>query len=137
MSLRFPTARLHMHNLLADNISGADAIALAAMDFGLVNTNFVSHFQTEQRSTTPCCCSHAARSVLDEYFALRTASSNAPVDVNQVWVTLVGEATKYLRNDSTNPNNGPNPSPLGTEHDCTKLAPVMFDLMLQQIGQYP
>lgn len=200
MPLRFPNARLHMHNLLADNVPEADAIAMTAMEYGLVDHEFLSEFTSNVSESHLCCCLQAAQSVLKEYFN----SNSAPVDFSQVWTTLVEEAKSYLAsktpgtygsaeescqhmetcNAHSNHNktdyvgsntsgsatdeengsgrtlnrrsercpkspstiesglelcnyfSGPCRGAIGINHDCAKFAPVLFDLMLQQIRRY-
>lgn len=110
-----------MHNLLADNFSGADAIAITAMEYGLVDTRFVSQFKAEEDSLRACCL-QAARQVLNEYFEPRKTCSISSIDIDQLWFSMISDARRYL---------------LDVDHDCSKFAPVIFDLMLQQIRRYP
>ncbi|MBX9568874.1 MAG: hypothetical protein K2X77_08260 [Candidatus Obscuribacterales bacterium] len=181
MPLKFPNARLHIHNLLRDeNVSGAEAIALIAIEYGLVDSDFVHRIEEMKIKNTNdnCSCLQTAKKILDKYFEQRKAQFLADVNVSQVWSSLQMEIQAYLRsqhqssvagngngngkvtvadtnvhgNGHGNGNGHSNGLLISSEmqksladesfniepgHDCTKFAPVVFDLLLQQIRRYP
>lgn len=175
MPLRFPNARLHMHNLLADDsMSGPDAITRTALDYGLVEPDFLN--SSADGGEKHDCCLQAARSVMDKYFASR---ANDTIDLDLVWASLLKEANRYLSKSARNDgehidmqclslpvpreiigNTGSNRSEGNgcaktngaelirsckqtgqldsmTQHNCNTFAPVVFDLLLQEIRRYP
>lgn len=136
MSLRFPNARLFMHNLLADgSLSGADAIALTACEFGLVDRPSVQSAKVAIKDRE-CACMEAARQVLMQYFENRPKSSD--VNAEQIWKSLEEEASKYQKRMENNTDLSPKKTCCGAgSHDCSKFAPALFDLLLQQIRRYP
>lgn len=156
--LKFPNARLHIHNLLRnEKVSGAEAIALIAIEYGLVDTEFIHRIEDTQITNGNCSCLQSAKKILSNYFEQRKAESLADVNVSQVWSSFQGEIQAYLRSQqrSSVPGNGNgngisslNSSEAQTSlsevstnievgHDCTKFAPAVFDLLLQQIRRYP
>ena len=181
MPLKFPNARLHIHNLLTDeSVSGAEAIALIAIEYGLVASDFVHRIgEMQNRNTNDnCSCLRTVKQILDNYFEQRKAQSlAADVNVSQVWSSLQREIQAYLRsqqhtvtgngngngivkdhernghgNGHSNGNGHSEGSLISSEvqnrladestylelgHDCTKFAPAVFDLLLQQIRRYP
>lgn len=125
MTLRFPHARLFIHNLLADGrISGGQAIALSACEFGLLDSTDM-HSLAQSHGSPSCDCKNAARSVLLSYF--QESSKAAAVCTDKIWSALENEARRYEQ-----PSNTP-----VTCHDCNRFAPVLFDLMLQEIHRHP
>lgn len=126
MTLRFPNARLHILNLLADEVSGAEAILLTAAEFGLVNRDWQSI--AKEAHDDGCLCLGAAKSVLQKYFDDRENSGQVAVDVAEVWKNLLADYLKY--EEASGKKNG-------ADADCCKTAPIIFDLMLQQIRRYP
>lgn len=134
MSLKFPNARLFMHNLLANGeLSGAQAIALSACEFGLLDYKEVQKLITPfKRPSTYCSCMETAKGVMVTYFKQRN-DSTSEIDTDNAWSALQTAAANYEMGSRTH---------LGSDshsclHECSKFAPALFDLMLQQIRRYP
>lgn len=134
MPLRFPNARLFMHILLADrNVSGAQAIALSALEFGLLDEGSAMRLHKGLAPSQPQCkCVDTGRYVLQAYFDKRAReASGSAVDTDKIWTAVEEDAKKYTGNGSkqTICDN--------CRHDCGKFAPALFDFLLQQIRRYP
>lgn len=130
MPLKFPNARLFMHNLLADGrVSGAEAIALSACEFGLLNQADADGVRSTT-ATTRCKCMEAGRKVLVKYFEQHAAASSSVAD--KVWSAIEEDARRYgcARGNSISSTGD------CYRHDCAKFAPALFDILLQQITRY-
>ena len=141
MPLRFPHTRLFMHNLLADGqVSGSEAIALTACEFGLLDHSAVREVSVEASQQTNCPCMDTARQVLENYFCERAKQSSAPnIDASSVWSAVEADASNYeLQTARKSCRNTCDEcvEPEKARHDCSKFAPVLFDLLLQQIRRY-
>lgn len=122
-----------MHNLLADrNVSGAQAIALSALEFGLLDEGSAMGLHKDIEPSPKCKCMDTARCVLQTYFDKRSrAASGSSVDTNEIWKAVEEDAKKYTGNGSK--------CTVCEDccHDCGKFAPALFDFLLQQIRRYP
>ncbi len=59
-ALQFPNARLYIHNLLAfDHVTGAEAIARGAREFGVISEEFLSNPELISAVNDCDCCAAA------------------------------------------------------------------------------
>jgi len=131
MPLKFPNARLHIYNLLADQeMTGAGAIACSAFEFGLIDELQLQRLK-QSMDDASCHCMEATKGVVIEYFGARQSELDHD-QVNHAWSVLESEVRKY--DGTANEINCGNA--VIVRHDCTKFAPVLFDLMLQQLRRY-
>lgn len=134
MSLKFPNARLFMHNLLANGeLSGAQAIALSACEFGLLEYKDVQELIAPiKKASTHCSCMETAKGVLVTYFKERNKNTSG-TDTDNAWSALETAATRYELGSRMHVGHASH----NCHHECSKFAPALFDLMLQQIHRYP
>jgi hypothetical protein len=125
MILKFPNARLYMQDLLAtEKVSGAAALARAACQFGLLDVETMDNLIASNLQSGSGCCLHMSEQVLKKYFTQRPGTEQ-DVSTN-VWQIVEKDALTY---EKTVLKKG--------EHSCERLAPALFDLMLQHIRRYP
>jgi hypothetical protein len=129
-ALQFPNARLYIHNLLAfDHVTGAEAIARGAREFGVISEEFLSNPELIS-AVNDCDCCAAAHCVLRDHFKTLGDSTDVQVAENS-WNTVLKRLGKYRVSAS--------PSELNPKVDsdcrqiCSNLAPVIFDLLLQEV----
>ena len=129
--LRFPNARLYIHDLLArKDISGAQAIRKGAKEFGILGDED-QELSTDGKEISPLCdCCRAARSVLVQFFKQRNDASYQK-DTELAWKSLTNRLNKYRRTSDQS-----EVLPLDCQLTCSKLAPVIFDLLLQEVHRY-
>ncbi len=129
MPLQFPNARLQIHDLLSiQGLSGTEAIARMALEYRLIPEEALAEVAAIPSDAT-CHCMAATRNVLWKYF--QTKKEPSTVDVEEVWSALLREVQAYA---------GACPQklePAVQPHECSKLAPALFDILLQQLGRYP
>lgn len=125
MILKFPNARLYMHDLLAtEKVSGAAAVARAAGQFGLLDVETMDRLLDSGSQIGTGCCLDMSEEVLRKYFVERPGTEHDLF--KSVWHVVKEDALTYeqkvLKKD---------------EHSCERLAPALFDFMLQHIRRYP
>jgi len=141
MPLKFPNARLFLHELLSgQRLSGAEAIARGACQFGLITSDTVID-ALPTSGDYQCRCIPAARDVLRKHFEQRPPESSLPeVDHETVWSAIenhikshphaAGGGLSFFR-------DGSDEGCEGFSSACHQHAPVLFDVMLQQLMRYP
>ncbi len=131
--LQFPNARLFIHNLLADErVSGAEAIARGAREFGVIAEDCLDDADLHC-AVINCDCCEAAHCVLRQYFKSKPDGDGADA-VESAWKTVMTRLNRYraaLPKSQSNKENVPD-----CEHVCSNLAPVIFDLLLQEVRRY-
>lgn len=128
MILKFPNARLYMHDLLSQQrVSGAEAIARSACEFGLIDADSMDNLIAAHAQAGVCRCLPMAKVVLENHL-LRNATAARAVDSEAVWAAIEKDARKYENMSTSKDSN--------QSHACVRFAPALFDLMLQHIGRY-
>jgi hypothetical protein len=130
MSLRFPNARLYIYELLTlQGLSGAQAIAEAAFHFGLISSS--SSLELRDPKNEQCSCLEAFKKVLGRCLEEKAGHQNRPlIDVPEAWQEIEKLSISYL--ESTDCAGLRTSEKAG----CIRLVPILFDLLLQQIGRY-
>ncbi len=128
--LQFPNARLFIHNLLAfEHISGAEAIARGAQEFGVISEEGLSNSELIS-AVKDCDCCAAAHCILLDYFKNRGAGDDGEA-VENSWNTVLKRLYRYRVNATSSAadvKDNPNCRKM-----CSNLAPVIFDLLLQEV----
>ena len=129
VNLKFPNVRLHLQNLVVkNNLTGAEAIARTAFDFGLIGQEAASEVIASQDGSQ---CMTASRAVLKKYFETKEPLHNLEqTELDIVW-QAVERGLEHIQ-PPTHDCQG-----RGRSSNCQKVAPLVFDLMLQQIHRYP
>lgn len=129
-ALQFPNARLYIHNLVAfEHITGAEAIARGAREFGVISEESLSSPELVS-ALKDCDCCAAARCVLLDYFKSCSSGYDAQ-SVENAWNTVLKRLYKYRVKDIQATNDwNENPD---CRQMCSNLAPVIFDLLLQEV----
>lgn len=135
MTLKFPNTRLFIHDLLVrSGLSVPEAIARAASEFGVIDPSYVKEIQIMDGDNR-CQCMSIARNVVDKYFESKSGNPNVPiVDTSEVWSAIERDAEAYQQASNRDPEKCDTSN---KSHDCTRFAPAVFDLVLQQIRRYP
>jgi hypothetical protein len=136
MPLKFPNARLFLHQLLAgDRLSGAQAIAEGACQFGLISPDCVPDI-LEQPTEHQCQCVATAKNVVRKHFEQKAEQGAMPkVDHEEVWSAI----EKHIDNHPqvAKLQSAPNGDSQLPANACHNHAPALFDVMLQQLMRYP
>jgi hypothetical protein len=130
MSLKFPNARLYIHELLTDGtVQEGEALAQAARDFGLITNDQLCEILASCKDS-PCNCIEVGKEILKKHLHHTAKSKNlAAIDPEPVWreverILSVTEA-KCGKCDLRS-----------SQAKCLNLAPAIFDILLQQIARY-
>jgi hypothetical protein len=135
VKLNFPNARLYMQNLLAvENLTGGEAIAKAACEYGLIDQEAARTIITRVEGTG-CQCMGTAKAILEKYFEGR---EHRPYlindDSNVVWDSFLNEIRHFQRRNQMPAEDSHGD---GKASECQKFAPILIDLLLQHIRRYP
>ncbi|MBX9952297.1 MAG: hypothetical protein K2Y39_24195 [Candidatus Obscuribacterales bacterium] len=131
MTLQFPHARLLIHNLLADeHLSGAEAIARVAVEYGVI-PKYDAENSELKRAIVNCDCCEAAHCVLSQYFKTHGAKSEDYLE--SAWKSIIHSLERYKNCAYKSGNGG---TELSCQQACSNLAPVVFDLLLQEVRRY-
>ena len=134
--LRFPHARLMIHNLLADErISGAQAIVRTAREFGVIDEadrlQSDEHGVATSNATEKCECCNAAFQVLQLHFKASENELGSNL-ASTAYSSMISALNKYREQIEASEKR------TATEcgDKCSKIAAVIFDLTLQEIHRY-
>ncbi len=129
-SLQFPNARLYIHNLLAfDHVTGAEAITRGAREFGVITQESLSDPELIA-AVQNCDCCAAAHCILVDFFRARCDVEDQEA-VENSWNTVLKRLNKH-RSQFTLSESDQKGSP-NCKAMCSNLAPVIFDLLLQEV----
>ncbi|MGH9549084.1 MAG: hypothetical protein ACRD3W_06915 [Terriglobales bacterium] len=135
MELKFPNARLFIHDLLSrGGLRDSAAIVRGAAEYGLISADCLAEFQEE---TDPhlCQCIATGRQVVAKCFEQKAKQGLPAVDSEEIWIEIERNVQRYRkaleRGGAVSGAAAPETS------NCLKLAPALFDLILQQINRYP
>lgn len=132
-SLRFPNARLFVHGQLSCGRAASEAIAHSACEFGLLPDRDLNSV-LPTHPVAPCPCMATARNILSKYCELRRARNDGfDLDEKAMWAILQEDALSFNQ-ESTHESDEEKQERL---HECSKFAPVLFDLMLQELLRHP
>ena len=136
MSLKFPNARLFVHQLLAgDRLSGAQAIAEGACQFGLISPDCVPDV-LQQPIDLQCQCLATAKNVVRKHFEQQGEQAAMPkVDHIEVWSAIEKHIDKQPQVAKL--QSAPTGDRQLLANACHNHAPAILDLMLQQLMRYP
>jgi hypothetical protein len=136
MPLKFPNARLFVHQLLAgDRLSGAQAIAEGACQFGLISPDCVPDV-LQPTGDHQCQCLATAKNVVKKHFEQQAEqAARPPVDAEEVWSAIERHIDRHPQVAMLQSAANGNSQLLANA--CHNHAPALFDLMLQQIMRYP
>jgi hypothetical protein len=131
MAMQYPNARLFIHSLLSDHrVSGSEAIVQCAYEYGLVPAGSIKPLVESDK--LPCQCMAALKNVLIKYLDAKQPQS--PIyDLEEIWTAVERDVEAY-RERSTPLRQRDHPAHFP---ECKKLAPALFDILLQQIHRYP
>ncbi|MBK9204281.1 MAG: hypothetical protein IPL73_17965 [Candidatus Obscuribacter sp.] len=135
MSLKFPNARLHVHDLLSNGgLSGPVAIVRSACEDGLISDAERVEVEELVGEEEFCLCLIAAQKVLSSYFEKRRGRPDLPeVNFDEIWNAMVKDAESYKQKV----NSAAKCQCEVKSSDCPRFAPALFDMMLQHIRRYP
>jgi hypothetical protein len=133
VSLKFPNARLLMHELLsAERLSGPQAIALGACQFGLISSEAMADVIADKGGNN-CQCLSTAKNVIQQYFDQGDKKALS-VDTEEVWSAIEKQLSKSFPQEDG--HAACNEEHAGAANHCSRHVPVLIDLMLQQITRY-
>ncbi len=134
--LKFPNVRLHLRDLIAkDNHSPSYAMAQSAVLYGLIPERALKEIAAV-KPFDMCLCMASAGEIIAEYMKTLPQKGDFPsFSYDHVLSSLTRAAKSHLKSKTAHNSlsagmNLPN-------HDCCRFAPILFDLMLQQLLRYP
>lgn len=139
-ALKFPNARLLIHNLIAlERLSGAEAIARAACEYGVICIETLDDPSLDCAIKNCDCCA-AAQCILRQYFR-STTKPDCTETLESAWNSILVRLSSYRcrLNDRQNRNCQSKAEIDGAPdcgNACANLAPVIFDFMLQEVHRH-
>ncbi len=134
--LKFPNVRLQLHDLIAkDKHSPPYAMATVAIVFGLIPEHALKVIVAVE-PLNMCLCMASAEQIIEEYIRnLQETKDFPPVKASHIGLSLARAAETHIKGNTADSllSAGMNLS----NHDCYRFAPILFDLMLQQLMRYP
>jgi hypothetical protein len=129
MSLQFPNARLFIHDLISiERLSGPAAMVQAAYEFGLVPIGSSSGLACNNRGNGHCACFATAKDILTRHLTGQASSGQlAPVKIDEIWSSIERQADGYQKSS---------PGERSSSELCNRMAPTLFDLLLQEVRRY-
>ncbi|CAN5568647.1 hypothetical protein BH10CYA1_BH10CYA1_60510 [soil metagenome] len=133
-ALKFPNARLFVHNQLSCGRAASEAIARSACEYGLLSQDeLVDIIPTT--SVAPCPCMATVRNIVAKYCEIKKKQPNqCEINEENLWKVLSEDAQSYFDGSSAvTQSEIINQNP----HECARFAPALFDLMLQELSRHP
>ncbi len=118
-----------MYNQLLETGAGCIAVMFAsAYDLGLIPAGSLETcFQNE--TCTLCGSLWAARQIIEKFFVVHKNGKDPQELIDKTWSELQREVEEYKKEHRLEHNRQPGALPSASE--CSKLAPVVFDILLQ------
>ncbi len=134
--LKFPNVRLQLHDLIAkDKHSPPYAMAHLAVLSGLIPEHALKAIVAVE-PLDMCLCMASAEQIIEEYLRNLPAKTNFPsIKASHIGCSLAKAAETHIK--STTSDNFLSAGMNLPSHDCHRFAPILFDLMLQQLMRYP
>jgi len=131
MNFQFPNARLFVRDLIAtEQLSGPEAMVQAAYEFGLVPVNSKYELHYKHRDNTQCPCFATAKTILETHLAPKIETGSIQIEkVADIWSGVKRQAELYQK---LSPETGN----MTDEELCARMAPALFDLILQEVRRY-
>ena len=130
MNLQFPNARLFIHDLISnEHLSGPAAIVQASYEFGLIPVNSSGDLECKHHGNGHCACFATAKEILTRHLADKASIARVtPEIIDEIWAGIERQAEQYQKSLG----NGE----ASTSEPCNRIAPMLFDLMLQEVRRY-
>jgi hypothetical protein len=126
--LKFPTVRLLVFNRLHSGDSCAEAIVNTSKAIGLISADALN----EAVASSACCLMTAARLVFDECLGLSHDGKHPNEKLKaDAWETIVAKVNANRHDCDAECDKE---AWQGKPMDCCKLAPIVMDVLLQQIN---
>jgi hypothetical protein len=133
--LQFPTARLEVYDRL---VKGGQccvrALIGAARDYGIIQGDSLEH---EKLPADLSCCGsqYAARKILELAMQQRGFNRDGTAHLSdEIWDSMVEAIEQFKRNTQLVHERDAGDIPAAIE--CSKMAPVVFDILLQKLTPY-
>jgi hypothetical protein len=132
-TLKFPNARLFVHNQLKCGRAAPEAIAHSACEFGLLSHD--AFMEVLPAPSAPLCpCLATAKNIVHKYCENSRNRPDGPnLDERELWDVLKEDAQAF-NTETSSQSSMENPI---SQHQCSKFAPVLFDLLLQELIRHP
>ncbi len=125
MALKFPHVRLFMRNLLVEGAGCSEVIAATAYEHGLIPLEAIARVESAEYDNT-CSCMSASRQVLSESVACGAKAGKLESKLDEIWSSVNARVSAKLN------TGGLSSKP----HCCKQSAPVLFDILLQELSRY-
>ncbi|RTL38097.1 MAG: hypothetical protein EKK48_22630 [Candidatus Melainabacteria bacterium] len=135
--LKFPNARLLIHNLIAERkLSGEDAIAAGACELGLMSPVEIESVRGQSAAQSDMCgCSRTARLILKKYFD--NNDTDAAEAFQKSWESLQERSKKRLGPEAIQATAESHDAAATDQNkSCSQHAPIIFDYLLQEVNRH-
>lgn len=134
-SLKFPNARLHLHELLsARHMSGPEALVEGAEHFGLIKEDSSASLLSKP-AQYHCPCLSTTKSIVEKHFDERSDQAHLQnLDRAAIWQAIeknIGVIDCRVDCKALGQKTCPQANSC-----CHKMAPIFFDILLQQLRRY-
>lgn len=131
MTLQFPNARLLIQDLtLRQKLSGVRALTKGAHEYGLIPFDAIVDINRLENETG-CQCRAAAHAILDSYVQAKNKRGGVHrINVDEVRSSFDHDVHIFER------KNRREHGQTSEQDQCQRIAPALFDLILQQVHRY-
>lgn len=135
MALEFPNARLHLYNqLLETRIGCIKAMFASAYELELIPPGSLDHI-SQPESCDMCSSIWAAKQIIEKFFEIRKPLMDSMKITDRVWMQLKESLDCYNKTDNRIEHNRRS-GDLSQAAECSKMAPIVFDFLLQCLRPY-
>ena len=132
--LQFPNVRLHLYNQLLESGAGCVAVMFrSAYELGLVPDGSLDDC-VQPANCGMCGSLWAARQIIERLFDGQRTRSDLQQLVDTVWSSVKNDVETYKLETKLLHDRQPGLLPPATE--CSRMAPVVFDILLQHLRRY-
>lgn len=129
MELRFPKARLLAYSELSRGANCFSVLVQSVIDSGLISEDLSAKLSEEHGSGNGCSCLNAARKIIDAYMCERHDAKDAGTFADASFNRINADVERWQKTASLSERNCND----GTASLCRDKAPVVLDLLLQEI----
>lgn len=134
MELRFPKARLIAYTKLAGGDSCSSVLISAVTDAGLLSEESAKELLDADNPPGACSSLNTARRIIDAYLCERHGHSVAERYGDATFDQMKADVEKWQKNAKL--GHGPDCNDYQLKVSCRDMAPIVLDLLLQQISRH-
>jgi len=133
--LHFPKARLFAYDRLVGGASCSSAIVRAVADAGLLSADTMETLTHALDSSGGCGALNTAKQIIQSYMSERHDEGMALEHTEKAYGQICSEIDRWKSAVATAPQDQCRTEKL--QISCRDMAPIVLDLLLQQIMKHP